>query len=172
MGSELTCMPHLLPAALTPEPTRASSTMPVYEEDTLAKMTVAQLRGICLKENIRCGKKQQEYINNILTRYATVHVNFGKESAVQKIITSKWRPAPSPMHQLYRDFFNLVDLADRKWNSVEEHHGNWNWKSKIILSILRFAVLNAWTYSTKMNYAEWKDWRLKAAISMMNCEFN
>jgi hypothetical protein len=46
----------------------------------------------------------------------------------------------------------LVDLADRKWYEVEVHHGNHSWKYKMILRILRFAVLRSWIYSTRVQF--------------------
>jgi hypothetical protein len=64
---------------------------------------------------------------------------------------------PPSLHDFYRSWFNLVDLADRKWYSVENHHQQQNWKAKMIHAILRFAVLNAWAYSTTSNFMKWKE---------------
>jgi hypothetical protein len=38
----------------------------------------------------------------------------------------------------------------------------------MIQAILRFAVLNAWTWSTRIKYTEWIDWRFTLATTLMN----
>jgi hypothetical protein len=76
-------------------------------------------------------------------------------------------PDPAIIHNFYRAYFNLVDIADRYWNEVEEHHHHQNWKSKVLLMMLRFAVLNLWVYVTRTEYQEWKELRNKLAKEMI-----
>jgi hypothetical protein len=61
----------------------------------------------------------------------------------------------------------LVDIADRYWNEVEEHHHHQNWKSKVLLMMLRFALLNLWVYVARTEYQEWKEFRNKLAKEMI-----
>jgi hypothetical protein len=65
-------------------------------------------------------------------------------------------------------FLNLINIYDRRWNLTEDHHSNQQWKSKMIQEILCFAVLNAWTWSTRIKYTEWIDWRFTLATKLMN----
>ena len=72
-------------------------------------------------------------------------------------------PDPAPLHNIYREYFNLVDLADRYWYSVQETHPNICWKSKLLLGNMRFGILNAWVLSVGVNYEEWKEFRANLA---------
>jgi hypothetical protein len=151
----------------------SNRTIPFYQRETLEKMTVAQPRNICIKENIKRGKTKAHLINNIFARSETVHQRYGEMEELKKQIRALSFENPGPPHQLYRAFFNLVDLADRKWYEVEDHHGNHSWKSKMILSILRFAVLNSWIYSTRIQFESWLDWRLTLpSLSLISIKNN
>ena len=66
---------------------------------------------------------------------------------------------PAPLHDFYREYFNLVDLADGHWYSVEEHHSHRRWECKMLLAILRSAVANTWVYAVNSSYESWKDRR-------------
>jgi len=63
------------------------------------------------------------------------------------------------MHVFYRDYFNLIDLINGHWYAVEEHHHHQNCKTKVILAILHNAAINAWGYTTKLDYLECPAWR-------------
>jgi hypothetical protein len=147
--------------------TPSKTTMPVYDRATLEKMTVKELREICSKYNIKKGKNKTHIVDNISMRSATVHQQYGQVESLMKQVQTDSLPIPGPAHDFYRAYFNLIDLADRKWNAVADHHGIWHWRTKMILTILRFAVLNAWTYSTKIRYEPWLEWRLTLACSIL-----
>jgi hypothetical protein len=67
------------------------------------------------------------------------------------------------LHDFYVSHFNLDDLTDRKWYTVEETHFNHHWKSKFVLGILCFTVYNTWVYDTKAQYQLWKAWWMDIA---------
>jgi hypothetical protein len=144
------------------------SSMPIFTKETLVQMKVDQLKEICRKYNIKQGKNKASLIDNIVARSTTLHQNINELTVLKQKICSTWLPDPPPLHDFYRSWFNLVDLADRKWYSVENHHQQQNWKAKMIHAILRFAVLNAWVYSTTSNFMKWKEWRKQAAMGFMN----
>jgi len=80
-------------------------------------------------------------------------MNHNLNIVVQKSLLTMNLADPAPMHDFYRDYFNLID---RCWYAVEEHHHHHqNWKTKVILAILRNATINAWVYTTKSDYLEW-----------------
>jgi hypothetical protein len=87
--------------------------------------------------------------------------------ALQSHIGSNFLQDPAPIHQAYHSHFNLVDLADRYWNAVEDHHHNHSWKSKKVITILCFAVINLWVYSVHQEYFSWRDFQAKVAKELM-----
>lgn len=144
-----------------------STNMPAFTEAELEKMKVAELRGICKKYNIKQGKRKAEYIQHIVCRSATVHQQLSDVQQLCSSLSSSSLTDPAPPHDFCGDWFNLVDLADRKWYSVEDHHAHQEWKCKLILAILRFATINAWVQEASLNFAEWKSWRDTLASQLM-----
>ena len=143
------------------------SSMPSFSPTALRALSVEQLREICRTYNIKQGKKKEDFVQTISARSATVHT---QRSAVEKVLEDIRQPPtpdPSPFHDLYRESFNLVDLLDRRWYSVEEHHGHQSWKGKMILAILRFAMINTWTYCVNFEFENWLEWRENVFQSLM-----
>jgi hypothetical protein len=149
----------------------STSIMPVFTEAMLQKMKAVQLKEICRKYNIKQGKNKATMIHNIVTRSNTIHTQAHDIESLEKAIASQWLSDPAPLHNFYRSWFNLIDLVDKKWYSVEQHHQIQNWKSKIIQSILRLAVMNAWVFFTQSQFTKWKEFRLILAAACMKCNF-
>lgn len=133
--------------------------MPLFTKEALMQMKVDELRAICKKYNIKQGKKKEQFANNIVKRSETVHQHQTVIDQICEEIEENSLIDPAPAHDFYRDWFNLVDLADRRWYEVEDHHAHQSWKTKMILAILHFATMNAWVYATKFNYRQWIPWR-------------
>jgi len=133
--------------------------MPVFKEEELAKLKVAQLREICKKYQIRQGKKKGDFIEKILKRSETVHQHAHQVDHIFKSISSDQISDPAPPHDLYKEWFSLIDKADKRWYSVEDSHRHEAWQTKLALGILRIAVMNAWVYASNFNYAHWIAWR-------------
>lgn len=53
-------------------------------------------------------------------------------------------PGIAPVNDFYKKHFNLVDLANRQWYSFNESHGNHNWRSKLLIAIMRYFIANVW----------------------------
>jgi hypothetical protein len=85
-------------------------------------------------------KEEAAVCGQHLKRVATVHSQPVALYQFKKLIDTQNIPDPAPIHNQYRDLFNLVDLGDHYWYEVNETHANWIWKSKLLLGILRFAV--------------------------------
>jgi hypothetical protein len=130
-------------------------------------MTEEQLKEICRKYNIKTGKTKEIIVDNILKRVAAVHRGHTALETLRMRTKTTSTPDPAIIHNFYRAYFNLVDIADRYWNEVEDHHHHQNWKSKVLLMILRFAVPNLWVYVAKTEYQEWKEFRNKLAKEMV-----
>jgi hypothetical protein len=110
------------------------------------------------------GSKKQIIINNILQRCKSIHQNASQIEIIAKHIEKNAYSSVPVMHKTYTDYFNLVDLADRYWNNVEQKHQNHNWKSKMILTIIRYQVINMWVYCCHFKYEDWKDFRTNFGI--------
>lgn len=133
--------------------------MPRFSKEALTKMTVEDLKKICKTYNIRQGKKKEDFVNKIAKRSATFHEHAQLIDILLQSIKMDYLTDPAPLHDFYKEHFNLVDLADRRWYSVEEHHQHHKWQSKVILSMLRTAVMNSWVFATKLEYHVWLSWR-------------
>jgi hypothetical protein len=116
--------------------------IPVFTRETLITMTVEQLKEICRKYNIKTGKTKEMIVDNILKHVATVHRSHIALETLRMRTKTISTPDPAIIHNFFCVYFSLVDIADRYWNEVEEHHNHQNWKFKVFLMILRFAVLN------------------------------
>ena len=106
-------------------------------------------------------------MTNILERVNTLHKKGSELTELIKYVDIKWLSDPAPAQDFYGTFFNFVDLADRYWYQVEDHHHNQHWKCKMLLSILRYAIVNTWVYATNSNYMNWKDFRKTLAKAMI-----
>ena len=84
--------------------------------------------------------KKQDYVENMMRRVNSVHAAQASAlSQTQPLVVEKLFLAdPSPIHQFYGKYFNLVDLADSYyWYKVQESHKNDSWKSKLLLGNMR-----------------------------------
>jgi hypothetical protein len=144
-----------------------STDIPIFTDEALGSCTVEDLKGICKKYNIKYGKKKADYVTNIVTRSNTVHQD---RSEVEKLVSSILATSlldPAPAHIFYRENFNPIDLADGYWYACEEKHAKRNWKTKMLLAMLRFAVMNAWVASTRNVWYQWLPWRGMVAKQLM-----
>ena len=85
-------------------------------------------------------------------------------------IKSKYFKDPAPLHDFYREWFNLIDLINRYWYEVSDKHKNGKWKSKMLFSILRFFLINVWVFSSKEKFNFWKNFREELAKEMIKFE--
>lgn len=136
------------------------SSMPLFTREELMKLKVAKLREICKLYNIKQGKRKEGFVDNIFQRSESVHHHSHQVDAIYRSISSNFIKDPAPLHNFYKEWFNLVDLADKRWYSVEETHAHQRWETKMIIAILRLAVLDCWVYVTKSRYQKWKSWRI------------
>jgi hypothetical protein len=141
--------------------------MPKFTKDTLSKMTVKELHDICKKYHIKVGKAKAGYVHNIVQRSDTLHKDSDLVESLQRSLHDQYMADPAPLHDFYKDNFNFVDLADRRWYSVEEHHQHQRWQTKMILAILRTAVSNTWVYATKFEYQPWLSWRTALSLELL-----
>lgn len=137
--------------------------IPQYSRESLANQKLPQLKEICRRWGIRSGKKKAETVDNIMKRVEIVHKYLSEVEKLCRILYSDWQIGAGPVHLSYKASFSWVDRADRKWNSVEEHHQRRDWKVKYLLFVMRFAVLNAMVHSKQNHGEKWKPFRMALA---------
>lgn len=175
ISSAFTCRPLLgdlsaLPSSstsTTPFPSSSSSSIPDYKKEDLCKRSVAELQKICEKYKIRRGRKKDEYVYNIMKRVYSVHQQLSQAQMLQDFLDKRWHRDPAKLHDFYSLHFNVIDLVNRRWHSVEEHHGHHHWQTKLLLAVLRYVVFNSWVLATKATGVKWKEWRLNLARDLI-----
>jgi hypothetical protein len=149
-------------------PSVSSSEMPIFTKEALLHTKLSGLKDICKKWHIKQHGNKAEIIENIVQRSNTIHQQFSVLDQLKRSIKSDWFRENAVLHEFYRSHFNLIDLVNKRWGSVEEHHHHQQWKTKMILTILQFAVINLWTYGTKIKWEEWLQFRENAALAFVN----
>ena len=89
---------------------------------------------------------------------------------IQKLknsINSQWSEDPAPLHDFYREHFNLIDLADRYWYSIRDSHHNIHWESQLFFGTLCFAIINCWSLKIQTHFEEWKVFRINMAKDLL-----
>ncbi len=157
--------------------------MPFYSQETLSRMKIIDLQEICRTYGIRqgitfeymtelLGKKKADYVEHIWARVSTLYQNKNTVEAIKQHLQMVRIGDPAPLHSFYRDWFNLVDLADRLWYAVEENHGTWSWKFKAALSIMKYFMINVWSRSILEEWQDWKDFRANLAVQLVQVTTN
>ena len=96
--------------------------MPIFTENGLEPMSVKDLKALCKKWGVSIGATKRVIIDNILARVATLYGDNSDFEKKKRELRSSSLPNPSPLHKGYANFFNLIELADRTFYSVDENH--------------------------------------------------
>jgi hypothetical protein len=103
-----------------------------------------------------------------LARVEVVHRKFSEIEEMRRTLTTHWFQGAGPLHSSYKDNFNWVDITDRAWNAVEEHHYYKNWGAKFMRFIMRFAVYNAMVHSQQNHGQTWMQFRVALAKQIIS----
>jgi hypothetical protein len=113
-----------------------------------------------------------DLVNSILSQSCAENQHRLEWETLKFQLHKKFVEDPAPIHLFYQSHFNYVDLVDRSWNAVEEHHPNHDWKCKMVLTILRFGMINCWTCAIQKKFTLWKIWREKLAKNLADFDIN
>jgi len=152
--------------------------MPRYDKQALDKLTIknstktlenleASLTDICLKFNIRKGKTKDDYVKNILNRVQTTYAHTEAVDQVERYVKSEFFEGTSLIHETYVTRFNAVDMGDRWYSAVDEHHKCYDWHTKMLLAIMKLGMVNVWVYHCKVKYSNFVDFRKELAKQML-----
>lgn len=149
--------------------TQTALEMPIYTEEALVKMKNTELTLICNKYNIKVGGKRNkvDYVKAIYSRSKLVIAGSYDLPRLQRLLETAYLDDPAPLHLMYRAFFNFIDKADRRWNSMEDHHGVNDWRIKYAKIILRFATINAWALKNSRHPILWRKWRKDIVVEIL-----
>ena len=142
--------------------------IPFFTHEILAVKMASELREICGSWNIRFGTKKATAIEAILKRVGLEYRELSLIEQAKPDLEKSRLAGDGPIHETYKSCFNFVDMVDSRWYSVEEHHHYDRWQIKMILALMRFAVINSWTYHRNGTGEEWIQWRLAVASELIN----
>jgi hypothetical protein len=94
---------------------------------------------------------------------SSIYENRGAVESIKNYLKTNQFADPAPLHNFYKEWFNLVDLTDRLWYAVEENHGNWRWRSKLFFGIMKYFIISVWSRFVAYEWKEWIDFRFDLA---------
>lgn len=104
-------------------------------------MTVKQLSVVAKDLGIKSsGKKRKDLLEDIKEAKKL------KEDQVQVVLDeldaspSNTQPAH---HEMYKKHFNGIDLHDKMWYKLQNHHSIYSWRAKYTLSLLQSSLVNS-----------------------------
>jgi hypothetical protein len=108
-------------------------------------MTLVQLKEVCHLHNKKPTVRKDGVINNIYQTAQVIHSTANPLKPLVWQLKSAWLPKKAPTHEVYKSFFNLIELTDCHFKSVDHHHCIEDWRVKFSQIILYFATLNVWS---------------------------
>ena len=124
-----------------------------------------------MRWGIMGGTRKLDAISAILRRVAIVHRSRSKIEQLKEDLVRKRFDSVAQIHVFYKEHFNWVDLVDRRWGSVEEHHHHRSWKTKYALMLMRIGIINSWTFHKMQVGIDWLPWRNQLAMEMKETRF-
>ena len=114
------------------------------------------------------GRNKSGFIENILKHVNSVHHSDASLGLNLNILKDGGFDDPAPAHDFYKQWFNLVDIADKKWYAVADHHPNHLWKAKMLFATMRHFMTNVWNLVTSKNYTKWIDFQDNLAADLVS----
>jgi len=123
--------------------------MPKFTKKALSTLTLVELRSICKRYHIKQSGKKVQFMENIFQCSKTLYKNSRDVNKLLHYLQYKFLPDLAPLHDFYKEYFNLVNKANKHWYCVKEHHSYQKWECKLLLAMLCVAVMDSWVYVTK-----------------------
>jgi hypothetical protein len=148
----------------------STSNMPLFSAEELRSHKVTELKVICRKYNVKSAGLKEAIIERLVQRSNLMNKDLNKVKQTEAAMKSHWiadKNNDVSLHTFYKDHFNYVDLIDRRWNSIEAHHHIKHWETKMLFKLLKFNVINFWSYRASYQYMDFLDFRNQLAINLM-----
>jgi hypothetical protein len=118
-------------------------------KETLTKKKKRELVAYAKKLSVKIGSKgKAKLAEDILSAHG---VTQDQLTSFQTRMKESKRSGPAAQHVKYRENFNAVDLHDKRWNFVQNHHTLKRWEGKFVMSLLQTGMVNAWTVHQEKN---------------------
>jgi hypothetical protein len=141
--------------------------IPLFTAAQLDNLNGVQLKNLCDRWGLRSGnRKVAELRARILEEVKLQHKHSVVVNEISDILRRPFRGQAKP-NALYKDWFNLVDINNRLYQSVSEHHRWHNWCGKMLSMLLRVAIIDAWIFSVQIKGIPWMDWREQLAMELI-----
>lgn len=113
-----------------------------YSRKDLEKKKALQLKEILSQNHLKKSGTKETLIQRIIDCCNPLSSTFEKVLNIIESINFLNKPEH---HEIYRQYFNGVDLHDKKWYRFHYSYGINNWRSKMLLCILTDAIINCYT---------------------------
>lgn len=123
-----------------------------WTPEDLSKLTRESLRAIAKQEGVSVGKRKADTVANILVMCKPAELS-NQDRILQHIESTSFRGRPS-QHDLYRAEFNSVDLHNRQWYKNNLRIQVKHWRTKLVLSVMQQATINATTIVNEFRSAK------------------
>ena len=113
-----------------------ASSCPTQE---LLKKSIKELQSMAKDLKIKSTGRKDELVQALISAYQIK----ADKLALTKQQLRKSGTINAIQHDHYRRTFNAIDLHDRHWNLLQNHHTINSWKAKFVLSLLQSGLVNA-----------------------------
>ena len=121
--------------------TSSGSASPATSIQDLQKLNVDALKEICKDLGLRySGKLKGELVQEIFEAKKVSQQQTSQFLTALQQSSSKESP---PHLTKYREVFNAIDIHDKKWYKLQNHHAVTKWKPKFIFALLGSGVVNS-----------------------------
>ncbi|KAK8815340.1 hypothetical protein WA158_003552 [Blastocystis sp. Blastoise] len=154
--------------ALTDKPLY-SEIIPPFKVEELRKKSIDALKEIAKPYGIDTSGNKPDIIYNIQKYIYNIYSN-GDISIINHAIMNNMSSSnKSDIHVLYRNFFNAVDLLDKKYYSRKITHRVSTYESKVFFGLLSFGIQNVHAlYSITNPMMLLMPFREKLALKLLN----
>ena len=94
------------------------------------------------------GKRKEKLLQDVIEAKKL------KEDKVQIILnelSSSSNTTKAPHHSMYKSRFNGVDLHDKMWYKLQNHHSIYSWRAKFTLGIIQSGLINSYVVYKHLN---------------------
>ena len=101
------------------------------------------------KYDLKIPKLKKDMVESLYKFSEEKNLFKDKISQLKFILNQDFFISENIYHELYKENFNFVDIIDKYYYKVEDHHHYWNWKFKMVKVILKLCIYNAWVMSSE-----------------------
>jgi hypothetical protein len=153
---------------LPPPPSFEHVILPTFTLPVLLRMKLKDLRRLAKENNVRSGGKKEVVANRILSLCSPSGAQLGMQHNVLRDADAAIHHSDPPHHNRYREHFSGVDRHNRLWYRFRFSYRCCNWRTKILLSVLGSAVVNAWVLEREDAQTELDVFRATLSEQLLN----